>query len=146
MRQQDFEALLADTKKSINEDIKWEEDKDHPPTVMFQVKVTGYPLYVKGSYKPITQGLSYVLIYYGVGRIYGLDMGHNHTNPSGFKVGRKHKHRWDENLRDQEAYVPDDITAPASDPLGVWRQFCKEALIIHNGRMYLPPPLRLELF
>ena len=34
-------------------------------------------------------------------------------------------------FRDKEAYVPDDITAPANDPAAVWIQFCAEAAITH---------------
>jgi hypothetical protein len=149
MKQQDFETLLADTTKCINGNITWEEDEDHSPTVEFRVEVISrarYPIFVKGSYNSLAQALTYALIHRSFGRIYALDMGKDHHNPSCYNVGRKHKHRWNETLRDKEAYVPDDITALVNDPLGVWLQFCKEALLTHNGEMYLPPPLQLELF
>ncbi|WP_072620517.1 hypothetical protein [Spirulina major] len=38
------------------------------------------------------------------------------------------------------------ITAPATDPVRVWEQFCQEAKIHHNGRMDTPPPTQLDLF
>ncbi|NJL01087.1 MAG: hypothetical protein HC910_11180 [Spirulinaceae cyanobacterium SM2_1_0] len=61
-------------------------------------------------------------------------------------MGETHKHRWDEALRDKQAYCPPDITEPATNPVGVWQQFCQEARIAHNGIMYEPPPQQLELF
>lgn len=149
MKRQDFEALLADTTKQINGDITWIEDEDHSPTVEFRVEVFSlarYPIFVKGSYNPMAQTLTYALIHRSFGRIYALDMGKDHHNPSCFNVGRKHKHRWDESLRDKEAYVPDDITSLVSEPVDVWLQFCNETLLTHNGVMYQPPPLQLELF
>lgn len=148
MKQKDFEALLTDTTKQINGDIVWEEDEDHSLAVEFRIEViteTKYPLFVKGSYNRIAQTLTYALIYPAFGRIYGLDLGKDHHNPTCFNVGRKHKHRWSELFRDKEAYVPDDITALVSDPVIVWKQFCDEALLKHNGMMYPPGPLQLEL-
>lgn len=72
-------------------------------------------------------------------------MGKDHHNPSCQHVGEKHKHRWDERLRDKDAYVPDDITAAATDPVAVWSQFCAEACITHQGKMLRPPAQQLEL-
>lgn len=46
-------------------------------------------------------------------------------------------------MDEREAYVPVDITAPASEPLAVWDQFCEEANIEHTGVM-VPPQSRLE--
>lgn len=80
------------------------------------------------------------------GRVYALDLGKEHHNPQCDKVGEKHKHRWTEQFRDKEAYVPDDITALASDPVLVWRQFCCEAKIAHNGTLSAPLPVQKELF
>ena len=74
-------------------------------------------------------------------------MGKDHHNPSCNLVGEKHKHSWKEQLKDKEAYVPDDITAPVTDPVAVWEQFCTEAHIIHNGEMHTPHrPYQGELF
>ena len=150
MKQEDFEALLADVTKKIDGNISWEIDEDHSPVVEFRIEVISqarYPILVKGSYNPVpaVQALSYVLIHRSCGRIYGLDLGKDHRNPSGSNVGKKHKHRWSETFHDKEAYVPKDITALVNDPVGVWQQFCKEASLTHNGVMYLPPPFQLEL-
>lgn len=48
-------------------------------------------------------------------------------------------------LRDKEAYVPADITAPVTDPVAVWKQFCQEAKIQHEGKMLQPPTQQLDL-
>lgn len=48
-------------------------------------------------------------------------------------------------MRDKEAYVPGDITAPVADPVAVWKQFCSEASITHNGELHAPPMVQLEL-
>ncbi len=53
-------------------------------------------------------------------------MGKDHHNPSCVNIGEKHKHRWNEQLRDKDAYVPEDITASVTDPVAVWQQFCTE--------------------
>jgi Family of unknown function (DUF6978) len=148
MNQNEFEALIADESKTIEGDISWSDDEDHSPSVEFRAEVAsdaGYPLFVRGSYNSLAKALSFVLIHRGVGRIYGLDMGKDHHNPSCQHVGEKHKHRWDERSRDKDAYVPDDITAAVTDPVVVWRQFCAEAHITHLGKIPAPPPPQLEL-
>ena len=140
---------MADTTKQIKENITREIDEDHSPTVEFRVNVISqarYPIFVKGSCNLAAQTLTYALIHRYFGRLYALDLGKDHHNPSCSNVGRKHKHRWSEVLHDKEAYVPDDITALVSDPVEVWLQFCNEALLTHSGVMYPPPPLQLELF
>jgi hypothetical protein len=148
MNQSDFEALLLDNTKHIAGDINWVEDEDHSPSVEFRVEVqsdAGYPVFIKGSYNPLAVTLSYTLVHRGSGRIYALDMGKDHHNPDCHFVGEKHKHRWNEPMRDKEAYVPDDITFPSNDPVGVWKQFCEEALIQHDGQMPQPPAIPWEI-
>lgn len=149
LTQAEFEAILADESKSIDSDIVWSEDEDHSPTVEFRAEVTsepGYPLFVCGSYNAVAETLSFSLIHKGVGRVYALDMGKDHRNPNGQLVGEKHKHKWREPVRDKEAYVPDDITAPVTAPHQVWEQFCAESAITHNGRIQPPPPVQQGLF
>lgn len=90
--------------------------------------------------------LTYVLILKTEGRIYGLDLGKDHHNPQCDPVGETHKHRWSETFRDKEAHVPKDITAPPSEPVAVWRQFCAEAELKHEGKMHHPPAMQGELF
>lgn len=147
--QDEFEEIINDDSKRVESDIVWDEDEDHSPAVEFRAEIisdAGYPLFVKGSYNPLTEKLTYALIHRGIGRIYALDLGQDHRNPDGQMVGEKHKHRWNENVKDKAAYVPTDITAPATEPVNVWQQFCQEARITHNGEMRLPPPTQLDLF
>lgn len=96
MTQDEFEALLHDTSKQINEPISWTENPAHAPTVEFRVSVESeesYPIFVKGSYNKLIQALTYVLIHRQFGRIYGLDLGKDHRNPDGQRVGETHKSR-----------------------------------------------------
>jgi hypothetical protein len=143
VKQKEFEGFLADKTKRIDGNIHWRNSsKGHAPAVEFRMEVisqTKYPILVRGWYNPAIPTLSYVLIHLN-NRIYALDMGKEHPNPSGVIMGKKHKHRWSERFRDKEAYIPPDITASIDDPIGVWQQFCKEAGITHNGVMLPPPP------
>jgi hypothetical protein len=145
----EFETILNDTSKRIEGDIMWQEDEDHSPSSEFRAEIlsdAGWPLFVRGSYNPLIPALSYMLILKTAGRVYGLDMGKDHHNPQCEQVGEKHKHQWTENFRDKEAYVPNDISMPASDPVAVWGQFCAEVKLVHNGKMALPPPTQGDLF
>lgn len=149
LSQDEFEELIENNSKRIEGNITWLHDQDHYPTVEFRVEVVSdvsYPITIKGSYNGLAQKLSYVIIHRAAGRIYGLDLGQDHKNPDGEQVGEKHKHRWDELYRDKKAYVPPDITAPITDPVKIWQQFCLESKITHNGIMENPPPLQLDLF
>ena len=144
----DLTSILADEAKCIQDDITWKEDEDHSPAMEFRVEIesmNGWPLVVRGSYNAVAGTLSYTLILKTTGRIYGLDLGKDHHNPQCTQVGEKHKHRWSEQYGDKEAYVPDDVTAPVSDPVAVWGEFCAEAKIRHGGRMQ-PPAKQGELW
>ena len=143
-----FDAILAE-RKTIFQDIIWSEDEDHSPTKEFKCEVSsdcGWPLLLKGSYNQLTNCLSFVIILSGVGRIYALDLGKDHRNPDREMTGEKHKHRWTEEFRDKQAYVPNDITEAAAKPLAVWKQFCLEANIVHSGTMIAPQPIVEEDF
>ena len=149
MTEAEFQALLADATKRIEQDISWLGDEDRSPGLEFRAEVIsdpGFPLFIKGWYNREAQTLSFSLIHRGVGRIYGLDLGKDHHNPSCVYVGEKHKHSWSDVVRDKEAYVPEDIIAAANDPVGVWREFCQEAKINHTGVMHPPPPVKMEMF
>ena len=149
LTQAEIDALVADPEKVIDGDIPWLQDEDHSPSVEFRAEVrttSGYPLFVRGSYNPLIGALTYALILKPVGRIYGLDMGKDHHNPSCQRVGDLHKHRWTEAQRDKEAYVPADITASATEPVAVWQQFCAEAGIRHLGQLGTVPPLQGDLW
>lgn len=148
MTQEDFDILIEDTSKTINGDIEWNTDEDHSPSVEFRAEITsdpGYPIYIRGSYNSLIDALTFAIIHKSVGRIYALDLGKDHHNPSCHNVGEKHKHRWTEAFKDKDAYVPDDITAEASDPVTVWMQFCQEACITHNGNLKSPISSQKEL-
>jgi hypothetical protein len=145
MRQNEFEAMITDSTKTILGDIAWSEDEDHSPVVEFRVQLRESPLFVKGSFNPLAKTLSFTLFHPASGRLYGLDLGKDHRNPDGQLVGEKHKHRWKEPIQAREAYVPPDITASVDDPVAVWSQFCLEAAITHNGILHCPPVVQLEL-
>jgi hypothetical protein len=147
--QNEFNAIISDVSKHIDGDIKWKSDEDHSPAVEFRVAVatnSEFPLFVNGRFNGLAGTLSFHLIHSGTGRIYGLDIGADHHNPTCQKIGEKHKHRWSDTFLDKEAYVPDDITATINNVTLVWKQFCLEAKIIHTGNMDNPPPIQEELY
>ena len=145
----EFASILEDETKRIQDDVTWREDEDHSPAREFRVDVesaNGWPIFVKGRYNESAGTLTYALILKTAGRIYGLDLGKDHHNPQCEQIGEKHKHRWSERYGDKEAYVPDDVNAPVSDPVAVWREFCSEAGIRHDGGMKQPPATQGELW
>ena len=145
----EFASILENETKRVQDDIMWKEDEDHSPGLEFRVDVestNGWPLFVKGRYNSAAGTLTYALILKTAGRIYALDLGKDHHNPQCEQVGEKHKHRWSERYRDKEAYVPADVNAPVSDPVAVWKEFCSEAGIRHDGRMNRPPARQGELW
>ena len=95
----EFAAILEDESNRIRGDITRREDEDHSPALEFRVDVeskTGWPLLLKGRYNPAAATLTYALILKTTGRIYGLDLGKDHHDPTCNQVGEKHKHRWSE--------------------------------------------------
>jgi hypothetical protein len=89
--------------------------------------------------------ISYTLVHCGSGRIYALDVGKEDHNPDCQNTGELHNHRWREQVRDKEAYTPENISAPVSDPVAIWKEFCAEAKIQHAGTMHQTPPLQLKI-
>lgn len=145
----EFSTILNDRSKCIRGDIVWTEDDDHSPAREFRAEIdsrTGWALFVYGRWNPLAQTLNYSLILRTVGRIYGLDLGKDHHNPSCNQVGEEHKHSWTEKYRDKHAYKPKDITAQLSIPVAVWKEFCSEASINHEGNLSNPPPWQQEIF
>ena len=138
---QKIEAFLSDDGKRIVGDIAWERAPGDHPALNFRkeiVSTSGYAVQVHGWYNSSNGKLTYTLFHGKDGRIYGLDLGKGHENPTGEQVGDKHKHRWTPATTDKAAYVPDDITEPWHRPVAVWRQFCAEARIRHEGTMSPP--------
>ncbi len=149
LSQSEFDAILSDTSKYVAGSIRWQDDEDHSPALEFSAEIqsdSGYPLVVKGRVNLEARTLSFSVIHRGVGRIYGLDLGKDHQNPSGQIVGEKHKHSWKESVRDKEAYVPADITEPITNVAGVWRQFCQEFSMTHHGALATPGGSQGQLF
>ena len=149
MTQQEFEAILTDATKRIEGHIRWVMDEDRSPAREFRAAVlseSDYPLFVVGRRNSLSGKLSYTLVYRGIGRIYALDLGIDHHNPICDMVGDRHKHYWTDQYRDKMAYEPKDITGSLDRPTEVWKQFCAEAGIEHQGRMYAPPASQRELF
>ena len=138
----EYKAIIDD-EKFITENIIWHNAPGDSSVQEFRVNVD-YPnadaMFIKGRYNPSAGKLSYTLVMPSVGRIYGLDMGMNHRNPNGEYAGRTHKNYWVSGAEDDWAYPPKDITAPLSDPVRVWRQFCAEANIRHAGTISRPRP------
>ncbi len=139
--QEEFEAVLANDIKIILGDIVWRNDADNSLAKEFRSEIdtnSGHPLFIQGRYNPSAGKLSYSIILRGEGRIYGLDLGADHRNPDGMRVGEKHKHSWRGGYRDKWAYDPRDITETWDRPVDVWRQFCVEAKLAHSGKMLQP--------
>ncbi len=148
MTEAELKVILSDTSKRVDGDITWSEDADHSPSREFRANVIleeDNALFVKGSFNALAQTLSFAFIYRGIGRIYALDLGKDHHNPTCQYTGEAHKHRWTEKFRDKEAYVPQDIRSSAVDPVAVWKEFCSEAKLVHNGTMHAPPPLQMRM-
>ena len=145
----EFAVILEDASKRIEGNIHWAKDEDHSSSLEFRAEVqtdVGWPLFVCGSYNQPAGTLTYALILKTQGRIYALDMGKDHHNPQCEQVGERHKHRWSEQYRDKEAFIPNEITAAVSDPVAVWKQFCAVARIRHGGTLDKPPPQQMEMF
>jgi hypothetical protein len=144
----ELDAILG-APKNIVEDIDWSPDEDHSPTVEFRVNVDfegRAGLSVRGTYNALAQKLSFLFLYQGTGRIYALDMGVDHHNIDCHNVGEVHKHKWTDGQGAKFAYVPIDITEPATNPHGVWEQFCRESNIVHFGTLGPIPAAQLDLF
>jgi hypothetical protein len=144
LTQQEFEAILTDASKRIEGDVFWISDEDHSPAREFRAEIRsdlGHSLFPVGWYNQASEKLNYTIVHREYGRIYALNLGASHRNPDNELVGDKHKHYWSERGRDRVAYVPDDITEPWHNPVGVWQQFCREASLRHQGIMRSPPPL-----
>jgi hypothetical protein len=136
--------------KYIDTQIKW-EDTDHEYIYEFRVpiKLNGpviFPvkLFLKGSTNIALDRHTFSIICNGLARIKSLDIGKEHKNrcplhPRG-RVGKKHKHTWNNCCGDKWAYVPDDITDDAPLEQVFW-EFLAECNITYNG-MFPPPPSR----
>jgi len=133
---------LIESPKTITDQIKWIEKPNRDQIFEFIVDVntdlpnTKLTLVVNRNEK--LRKYSFTLVYNGTARIKSLDIGKGHRNPPDRRVnvGKKHKHTWTNQWRDQWAYVPDDITdgAPFEQ---VFQEFLLECNITYRG--VLPP-------
>ena len=140
LSQNEYEAIINDDSKTIREDIIWEA-RSSSPAREFRIDIDSsddIPIFVKGWYNPFSGKLSYAIVHRSVGRIYGLDLGADHRNPDGERVGEKHKNYWVPGTGDKWAYVPEDINQPWNRPVAVWEEFYKEARLTHSGTLRNP--------
>ena len=89
LSQLEYDAIVANETKRIQGDMFWRSSQN-PLATMFRHDIDsneGFPLFLQGWYNPYSGKLSYAIIYRGVGRIYGLDLGAEHINPDGRAVG-----------------------------------------------------------
>jgi len=122
MNQADFEGLLNDTTKRLLGTLRGRVTKTFADGGVSCRGAVRCRLsdFVKGSYNALAGALSYTLSIADVEFTRWTSARTIH-NPSCTNIGEKHKHRWREPVRDKEAYAPDDITAPPTDPVAVWQ-------------------------
>ena len=99
MTEAEFEAIKQDRSKRILGDISWQDDEDHSPSAEFHCEIVsdaGYPLFIRGSFNPLAEALTFAVIHRTAGRVYALDIGKDHHNPSCNKVGDRHLHIWND--------------------------------------------------
>ena len=145
---QEFADLLADPTKEIVGDIRWTLAPGYRGSQRFTAAVDSTlerGLTVYGWRKPASAALGYHVIHPDAGRVVGVCVGPGvvHHGPlcEGGRASKLHcdcprgvhKHHWTEQFGDRWVYVPSDITADASDPSEVWRQFCAEINLAHRG-------------
>jgi hypothetical protein len=124
---------IIEMDKTIEDSIKWTKKPQREGIYEFIVPVeiddpyTKLTLIVNRNEK--NQKFSFTILYNSTVRIKSLDIGKGHKNPPDRKqnVGKKHKHTWTNEWKDQWAYKPDDITDGAD-----FRQVFKEFLIECN--------------
>lgn len=146
----EFDKIMSDKSKKIIENIAWEGDKKDSETVKFRVSILSqkdHNIFADGSYNRYLERLSYKIIHKGIGRrIYGLDMGKDHKNPDRTIVKGDHIHEWDEDFGDKIAYSANNIiTSKATNPIEVWKEFCREAQIDFQGIMEEIPLIQIQI-
>ena len=142
LSQDEFEAILADESKRIVGDVAWRRLATRLPSFRVDAAVASdaaWPLRISGWYRRDGRRLSYTLLYDDQ-RIAGIDFGRNlsHTNADGDRLRGSHLHFWSEQESTPPAFSVARITAPADQPLLVWRQFCALLRIMHQGEMMQP--------
>ncbi len=148
MTEAEISALLADTTKRIEGDIEWQVDKPSPHVAYFRASVLSeeidVPLFVKVTYNRILRKTSMALFSQTDGRLFGIDVGKDHYNRKQGLVG-DHRHRWRQGTRDRIADAFEVSAEIKEDPVKLWRLFCQEANIRHDGTLLPIPPQQTEL-
>lgn len=141
---------MSDKSKRIIENITWKGDKKDSETVKFRVSILSnndHNIFADGSYNRYLERLSYKIIHKEIGRrIYGLDMGKDHKNPDKTIVKGNHIHEWNEDFEDRIAYSANNIIiSKATNPIEVWKEFCRETSINFQGIMEEIPLIQFEI-
>lgn len=141
---------LMGTPKMIREEIKWVYKNGREHIVEFVIPVESptpaIKLQLVANINTKINKFSLTIVYNGSVRIKSLDIGKGHRNPPDRKinVGKKHKHTWTNEWKDQWAYKPDDITDGAGFEQ-VFKEFLKECNITFEGELPPMPFIQEEL-
>ncbi len=140
----EVDAFLRDLAMRIEGDIRWQPERRDPLSFRFRTDVqTSDPHdhHLAGWYNPDSDKLTFAVFRKDRGRIYGLCLGITHPDLDPADPRRPHKHYWTDARRDQNRYLPDDITRNWSNPVEVWAEFRAESHMVHNGWFHAPPNL-----
>lgn len=138
LSQHEYETIMADTSKRIEDRISWKPKSSHGHAQQFRQSVLSdreWPLFINGWWNPHSRKLSYALIFKKSERMFGLDVGdYVHHNPTCQSITGEHIHRWHVETKDKIA-IPATNTGNWDQPLEVWEQFCSLTVITHRGKM-----------
>ncbi len=107
----------------------------------FRVKVVsdaGDQLSVKGSHNRKLGKTSYTL--FSTVRLFSVDYDRNHAD-----VGNFHVHTWDASQQKPIAAKANAETEIGKDPLQLWKWFCEQTHIRHDGTLESLPRVQEEL-
>lgn len=140
------DEVMARPKRLVGS-IRWVETFGHHDLYEFRAQIDMDPparIFLQGSANQRIGTFSFVVVCNDT-RIRALDIGKNHRNPDGQRVGDKHKHRWTDEHVDRDAYVPQDITTGAPIDV-VFREFLTECNIEFDGVFPRPPVAQARLW
>jgi hypothetical protein len=129
----EVESVLR-IEKRIREDLAWRPDAgSRKPKWKIEGTVivpdTSETLKIHGNRSARNWGFSLVMRGVPIRRFNVQNA--PHRNPDGTIIREPHKHKWDENQGDREAYIPDDIDV--TDVNQAFLDFLKECRIVHDG-------------
>lgn len=143
-------SYLINKEKFITDEIVWISKNGRGYILEFivniEVDIPNVKLQLVVSRNIKLNKHSFTIVFNGAARIKSLDIGKGHKNPPDRKnnVGKKHKHTWTNEWRDEWAYRPDDITdnAPFEQ---VFSEFLIECNIQFEGALPPLPVIQGEL-